>query len=297
MVTGYLDQLLPAFIMLCYAYGLLLVTWPAFLLLEKLSPVNSDTGSSHFWFNWKITFCNWLVTPFFSALVVAFTLFVSQSLGAPSLAYPVFTIALGVPLLDIVLNALVIFLVSCLLTDFWYYWWHRFQHTNSFLWEIHKLHHSDENLNATSIYRSHFLELAGQALIRGLTVGLVFDLTAPSDTAVAIIAAGLMPAVWDFFIHANVRLDWLHRLAPFFSTPQYHWIHHSKLPQHQDTNFAIWLPLFDKLFGSYYQPTVDEYPPTGLSSGEKIETVWEAQIDPMISWWRKLTRSQVPSRE
>jgi sterol desaturase/sphingolipid hydroxylase (fatty acid hydroxylase superfamily) len=205
--------------------------------------------------------------------------------------------SLGIPFVDFILHALVLFLVSCFLTDFWYYWWHRLQHKVPFLWEIHKLHHSDEHLNTTSIYRSHFLELAGQALVRGLTVGLVFDLSSPPQTAVAIVAAGLLPPIWDFFIHANTRLDRLHRLLPFFSTPQYHWIHHSKLPQHQDTNFAIWLPLFDKLFGSYYHPAVDEYPPTGLSSGEKIETVWDGQAGPMIAWWRMLTGSQVQPPE
>lgn len=292
MVSAYLDQLLPAFIMLCYAYGLLLVTWPVFLLLEKLSPVNSDIRGSHFWFNWKITFSNWLITPAFSALVVAFSLFVAQSIGAPVFAYPAIDIGLGVPAIDLALNALVLLFVSCFLADFWYYWWHRLQHKLPFLWELHKLHHSDEALNTTSIYRSHFLELAGQALIRGLSVGLIFDLSSPPQTMLAILVAGLLPPVWDFFIHANVRYDWLHRLLPYFSTPQYHWIHHSRLPQHQDTNFAIWLPLFDKVFGSYYHPAVDEYPPTGLSSGEKIDTVWEAQVGPLKAWWQMLTGSK-----
>ena len=46
MTTGFIDQLTQAFILLCYAYGLLVVTWPAFLLLEKLSPVNKNTSAS-----------------------------------------------------------------------------------------------------------------------------------------------------------------------------------------------------------------------------------------------------------
>ena len=104
----------------------------------------------------------------------------------------------------------------------------------------------------------------------------------------AAVAGGLLLALWAYFIHANVRIDRLHRFLPFFSTPQYHWIHHSRLPEHQDKNFSIWLPLFDIAFGSYYHPQVDEYPPTGLSSGEKIETVWDAQIGPLQAWARTL---------
>jgi sterol desaturase/sphingolipid hydroxylase (fatty acid hydroxylase superfamily) len=117
---------------------------------------------------------------------------------------------------------------------------------------------------------------------------LLVDLRAEPESLLVILAAGLAPPVWDFFIHANVRMDYLHRLVPFLSNPQYHWIHHSKLPEHQDKNYAIWLPVFDVVFGSYYGPRVDEYPPTGLSSGEKIETVWEAQAGPLQAWLRML---------
>ena len=102
-----------------------------------------------------------------------------------------------------------------------------------------------------------------------------------------LLAAGLAPPIWDIFIHANVRMDSLHRMLPFLSTPQYHWIHHSSQPEHQDKNYAIWLPLFDRLFGSYYEPAVDEYPTTGLSTGEKIETLWEAEAGPFVAWGRK----------
>ena len=43
--------------------------------------------------------------------------------------------------------------------------------------------------------------------MRGLTIGLVFDLGGQPQTLLAIFTAGLLPPVWDFFIHANVRID------------------------------------------------------------------------------------------
>lgn len=52
------------------------------------------------------------------------------------------------------------------------------------------------------------------------------------------LVAGLLPPVWDFFIHANVSFDALRWFLPVLSTPQFHWIHHSKLPEHQDKNYA-----------------------------------------------------------
>jgi sterol desaturase/sphingolipid hydroxylase (fatty acid hydroxylase superfamily) len=284
----YATQATGAFIVLFLAYLSLLLSWPLFLWMEKVTPVQPHTPRSNYLLNWKITFSNLILAPGFAALVVLFTLAVGNTVGLPSLEVPTTAVSIGIPAIDVVLQGTVIFFTACFLGDFWYYWWHRLQHKVPFLWEIHKLHHSDENLNATTIYRSHFLEPAGQALIRGLSIGLIFNTTQAPATVLAAVAGGLLLALWDYFIHANVRIDSLHRLLPFFSTPQYHWIHHSKMPEHQDKNFSIWLPIFDMAFGSYYHPRVDEYPATGLSSGEKIETVWEAQTGPLLAWARAL---------
>lgn len=279
------------FTLLFIAYSSLLLTWPFFLWLEKRYPVIANTPRSNFWLNWRITASNLFLAPTFAVLVSLGTIYVANQLGTPGLEVPTMQFSVGLPIVDILLQAFVIFLVACFLGDFSYYWWHRLQHTVPFFWELHKLHHSDENLNTTTIYRSHFLEPAGQGLIRGLTVGLIFDTNvAPTATIVALLIGGLGPVVWDYFIHANVKIDALHRLLPFFSTPQYHWIHHSKEIQHQDKNYAIWLPMFDIAFGTYYHPDVEEYPPTGLSSGEKFETLWKGQTAPFVGWAGMLKR-------
>ena len=286
-----------SFVVLLLAKLSLLLSWPFLLLLERLSPVQGAPPRANYVLNWKITFGNVLLSPVFSAAVVLFTTFVAARIGLPSLELSTAQISLGMPAVDTLLQGLVIFLTAAFMGDLWYYWWHRMQHQIPFLWEIHKLHHSDENLNATTIYRSHFLEPAGQAMIRGLTIGLLFDVTQGPQSVMAAVAGGLLLALWDYFIHANVRMDRLHRLLPFFSTPQYHWIHHSKMPEHQDKNFAIWLPVYDIAFGSYYHPRVDEYPPTGLSSGEKIDTFWAGQIDPLRAWGRSLKQLIRPERK
>lgn len=281
--SEYLELATGSIIVLFLAYMSLLLTWPGFLWLEKLTPVQDHTPRSNYTLNWKITFSNLLLSPAFLALSVLSTVYLASLTGLPSLNVSTSEISIGIPVLDVILQGALIFLIACFLGDFSYYWWHRAQHQIPLLWELHKQHHSDENLNATTIYRSHFLESAGQALVRGLTIGLIFDTRETPDTILAVVAGLLLPALWDYFIHANVRIDALHRLMPFFSVPQFHWIHHSRMPEHQDKNFAIWLPLFDIAFGSYYHPCIDEYPATGLSSGEKIESVWQTQAGPFIA--------------
>ncbi|WP_279243640.1 sterol desaturase family protein [Candidatus Litorirhabdus singularis] len=288
--ADYLAKIPQVYVVLGYAYMSLVLSWPLFLLLEKITPVVPRTPLANFWLNWRITASNLVLSPLISSMVIVATAALALGLDLPRLNLNTSGLGVGLPLLDTLMQGTVIFFTACLLGDFSYYWWHRAQHQIPFLWEMHKLHHSDENLNTTTIYRSHFTESAGQALFRGLSVGLVFDPAQAPQTVLAIVAGGLLLVLWDYFIHANVRIDALHRFLPFFSTPQYHWVHHSKLPQHQDKNFAIWLPLYDVLFGSYYKPTVDEYPPTGLASGEKIETVWAAQSGPLVAWCAMLAR-------
>jgi sterol desaturase/sphingolipid hydroxylase (fatty acid hydroxylase superfamily) len=282
--TEFFELLTGTFAILFLAYLSLLLSWPFFLILEKITPAQKGTPRSNYLLNWKITCSNLLLAPAFNALIVLSTIALVNAAGLPRLSASTSEFSVGLPFIDIILQGVVIFFTACFLGDFSYYWWHRAQHKIPALWELHKLHHSDENLNSTTIYRSHFLEPAGQALVRGLTIGLIFDTTEIPQTLLAIIAGGLLPGLWDYFIHANVRIDALHRLMPYFSVPQFHWIHHSKLPEHQDKNFAIWLPLFDIAFGSYYPPRIDEYPKTGLSSGEKIESVWKAQTGPFMAW-------------
>ncbi len=277
-----------AMILFIYLNVAMLLIWPFFLYLEKRDPVHTDIGRSNYWFNWKISLSNVLLGPLFVATVFTFSLAVSQFLGAPFFDYPTATLTLGIPLLDTLIIGACMFLVSCFLGDFSYYWWHRLQHTTPALWELHKLHHSEERMNTTTMPRSHFLEQSGQAFFRGLSVGLVFDLSQQGQTTLAIIAGGLLPPIWNFFIHSNVRADALNALVPYFSTPQYHRLHHSRLPEHQDTNFAVFFPVFDIVFGSYCKPKPGEFPPTGLSSGEKIETFREAQLGPLLIWYRSL---------
>ena len=286
--SDYIELVTGTFTVLVFAYLSLLFTWPTFLLLEKLKPVKKYTSRSNYTLNWKITCSNLLLAPPFAAIVLLFGVSLVNFSGLAQLRLPTSELSVGIPFFDVILQGTIIFFTAVFLGDFWYYWWHRAQHKVPFLWELHKLHHSDEHMNSTTIYRSHFLEPAGQALVKGLTIGLIFDVTEAPETVLAIVAAGLLPVLWDYFIHANVRIDRLNRLMPFFSVPQYHWIHHSKMPQHQDKNFAIWLPMFDVAFGSYYRPSVDEYPASGLSSGEKIESLWEAQTGPFSAWLQML---------
>lgn len=172
--------------------------------------------------------------------------------------------------------------------DFFYYWWHRFQHENRHLWRVHKLHHIDPELNVSTNYRHHWLEDFLRVPFILVPMTLLFRL----DPAIAFVLV-----LWTVFIHANVRFH-LGPLARVIAGPQLHRIHHSRLPEHFDRNYAAFLPLYDQLFGTYFHPRRGEFPPTGVEGEPEVRTLREAAwlpFAPPRTPWR--SSSEVHARK
>lgn len=154
--------------------------------------------------------------------------------------------------------------VAIVLFDIAVYWAHRWSHEVPILWRFHAVHHSTEHLDWVSGFRVHPLD--------GALVAPPFLL---------LIAAGFQPEVagvlaivqfvLGIFLHANVRwrLKPLHRLV---ITPEFHHWHHTNDPQAIHSNYSVFLPLWDQIFGTYFMPHhrrpetygIDEYMPTGV---------------------------------
>jgi sterol desaturase/sphingolipid hydroxylase (fatty acid hydroxylase superfamily) len=167
--------------------------------------------------------------------------------------------------------------------DFFYYWWHRLEHSSMWLWAIHELHHSEEHVNVTTGIRHHHLEILTKAIFITLPLATLFRLP-----IVTVGLAAFITQLYNYFIHANTRIGF----GPFnrlLASPQSHRIHHSKSPQHIDKNFAASFPLWDVIFGTYYHPRRDEYPETGLTSGRVVRTISEAAFMPFATWKSMLT--------
>jgi sterol desaturase/sphingolipid hydroxylase (fatty acid hydroxylase superfamily) len=165
--------------------------------------------------------------------------------------------------------------------DLWQYWVHRVQHSSQALWETHKFHHSETALNASTHARTHILS---HILFMLLYMPLLLLIGSLSPHW---IVALIMFRFWGYFNHANIRLN-LGVLTPVISGPQWHRIHHSMLPEHRNKNFATFFPFIDMIFGTYYRPRRDEYPPTGLGDGGDVDFLRDATIDPLRVWVRMI---------
>ena len=144
------------------------------------------------------------------------------------------------------------------------YWVHRWSHEVPFLWRFHAVHHSTEHLDWVSGFRAH-----------------PFDGALLAPPFVFLLAAGFRPElagvfvvvqiVTGLFLHANVRWR-LRPLQRIVITPEFHHWHHTNDPRAIHSNYSVFLPVWDQVFGTYYVPAdrrpdrygIDEYMPAGM---------------------------------
>jgi sterol desaturase/sphingolipid hydroxylase (fatty acid hydroxylase superfamily) len=133
-----------------------------------------------------------------------------------------------------------------LASDFLLYWIHRLFH-GAQLWPYHAVHHSAEDVDWTTAYRSHPVNLC---------FGMFF-------VDVVMLFAGVSPTVmmalapWQTisatFVHAN--LNWtLGPLKYVIATPVFHHWHHTLPDEGGERNFAPTFSFWDVLFGTFYMP-------------------------------------------
>lgn len=136
---------------------------------------------------------------------------------------------------------------SLLLLDLLIYWQHRVTHRVPLLWRLHRVHHADPELDATSGLRFHPVEIL---LSMGLKMAAVVALGAP---AVAVLAFEVLLNATSMFNHAAIRLPpRLERaLRLVLVTPDMHRTHHSEVRAETDSCYGFCLPWWDRIFGSY----------------------------------------------
>lgn len=163
--------------------------------------------------------------------------------------------------------------------DFIFYWYHRAQHTFSWLWPLHELHHSESELNVTTSYRTYWLEMPLQNLFIIFPTILIFGELGP-------VHALIMPFAVSAFLlitHSNTRISfgWFNRVL---CSPQIHRIHHSIDDKHLGKNFAQFFPFIDILFGTYHHPKDSEYPKTGLVDIPSDMPIHRSLLRPFNEW-------------
>jgi len=242
-----------------------------FSLLERVLPAAGPRKPLRgYWLNFKLTVLEYLALPILGGLTGVAVIGLGKRLG---LGWIDLRFSTGHGMVDLILG----FLLSTFIFDFFFYWYHRFQH-ESFLWQEHKLHHMDEQLCA--FYRESWLEPLISGPLSAIPMAILFKLN-PEQGAIT----GALFTGWVVFIHTNVRLH-LGPFAVLFNAPQAHRIHHSRVREHFDQNFAAFFPIWDVLFGTFHYPKRDEYPLTGVQGEREVGTLLEGAMLAIREWYK-----------
>jgi sterol desaturase/sphingolipid hydroxylase (fatty acid hydroxylase superfamily) len=125
---------------------------------------------------------------------------------------------------------------------------HLANHRSRTLWRFHELHHSQEDLNALSVFRTHpFIHVS---YLLALVPGTVL-LANGAVSASLLVVYGAVVAL----AHSNTNLSF----GPFgrlVVSPNYHRIHH-RLEGAQDVNLAFVLTIWDQLSRRAVFPTAE----------------------------------------
>ncbi|WOD06506.1 sterol desaturase family protein [Marinomonas sp. GJ51-6] len=137
-------------------------------------------------------------------------------------------------------------LLSVLALDCLIYWQHRLFHEIPLLWRLHRVHHSDPELDVSSAIRFHPIEILLSLVIKAFAV-LVLGI--PVE---AVLIFDMLLNASAMFNHTNARLPkWLESLVQLvIITPDLHRIHHSRESEETNSNYGFFLSIWDAAFRS-----------------------------------------------
>jgi sterol desaturase/sphingolipid hydroxylase (fatty acid hydroxylase superfamily) len=167
--------------------------------------------------------------------------------------------------------------LSVVLLDLAIYGQHILFHAIPVLWRLHRMHHADLHLDASTGVRFHTVEIVLSLLIK---LAVIAVLGAP---AIAVLTFEVLLNATSMFSHANVRVParvepWLRWLVV---TPDMHRVHHSIHRDETDSNFGFNLPWWDRLFGTY-RPEPRDGHDRMLIGIEQFRTEGDLRLDRML---------------
>jgi Sterol desaturase len=173
-----------------------------------------------------------------------------------------------------VLPTWAVWIVTFVMIDFVYYWYHRFSHRVRFMWAVHMNHHSSEEMNFTVSLRQAWFGPITKVPFFIVMPLIGFD---PIITAVA----GVASTLWGVIGHTQ----WIRRLGVLeyiLVTPSSHRVHHGSNECYIDKNYGNLLIVWDRLFGTF----AEEIEPVRFGIRENVKTFNPIKITFMF--WQQM---------
>lgn len=182
--------------------------------------------------------------------------------------------------------------------DFSFYGWHRLNHEWPLLWRFHNVHHVDLDMDVTTSFRFHFVEILYSTVFRVAQVSLL----GVSWPLYVVYEAAFQTAT--MFHHSNLRLlmavervlNWI------VVTPRMHGIHHSIVFNETNANYGTVFRWWDRLCGSLVLGVRTDALTLGVAGYQqpRENTLWSLIRLPFVKqrgYWRLPDGTNPPRRE
>lgn len=146
-----------------------------------------------------------------------------------------------------------------ILEDFVFYFEHRVDHLCRFFWAVHVTHHSSEEFNLTTGFRSSVL----QPLYRFI---YFIPLALLGFKAIDIVLMYSLTQIYGILVHTqfvNKMPGWFESV---FVSPSHHRVHHASNIRYLDRNMGMVLIIWDKLFGTFQEEVKEDPVRYGLTT-------------------------------
>ena len=167
------------------------------------------------------------------------------------------------------------FAVSFLALDFAIWLSHLAAHKIPIFWKVHRMHHSDVDIDVSTAIRFHPIEIVLSMVWK---YAWVLALGAP---AAAVLVFEIVLNGGAMFNHSNTKLPlWLDRwMRLVIVTPDMHRVHHSIHRHEHDSNYGFNLSIWDRIFRTYVaQPEAGH---EGMTIGLKQ---WQDDRPTRLDW-------------
>lgn len=165
-------------------------------------------------------------------------------------------------------------LIAGAVGEFFYYWFHRAQHTWGWLWKFHAVHHSLEEMNAFNS-NHHFSE----QILRIPFITIPMSFLIGVSTGPTILAMTVLMWMQGQYEHSCTKFNFgIFRYV--VADNRFHRLHHSLDERHWNHNYGSFLPIWDMVFRTAVFPQKGEWPAVGLHDRHEPKTVMDFLFRP-----------------
>jgi sterol desaturase/sphingolipid hydroxylase (fatty acid hydroxylase superfamily) len=167
-----------------------------------------------------------------------------------------------------------------LLEDFLFWVEHYVDHNVRFFWAVHVTHHSSEEFNLTTGFRSsvfmpfyRYLYFIPLALLGFRPIDIIFMYA--------------LTQTYGILVHTQAIKKLPRFIEYIFVTPSHHRVHHASNIPYLDKNMGMVLIIWDRIFGTFTEERPDEVPHYGILA--EIERPYHP-VDIIFHEWKALNK-------